>query len=440
MKFPGMILMGAQSRLLPPSLPFRFFAAAVVFQSAAWALLAVDADQVPAFVGGPGWILAAVHALTLGVLVMTAIGASFQILPVVTGQSLVALWPCRLTFWTYAPGTALLVAGFVRAEPALLATGGALAVGGLALFAGLMADVLRRTRGMRTLVLHGWAALAALVGLTTLGLLLVFNLGAGFLADPVALTIVHLVVAVYGFMGMLVLGYSEFMVPMFALGPSPDERHVVAAFGLAVGAIGVAVVAALAGSAPGLAAAAGLGLAAVALHVRSMRTVLAQGMRKQLGLSFVLVRTAWTLLAVGLMLGAAAALEPASGRLVTLFGFVTLFGWLLTFLTGVLQRIVPFLAAMNAAKAGQTPPTLSDVSVETPLKIHAFGHFGALGLVAAGIVADNGPAVLAGAAAGLVGALAFLWFVADTLRRMRGYGARAADSGDPARPPMTPHE
>ncbi len=108
-----------------------------------------------------------------------------------------------------------------------------------------------------------------------------------------------------------------------------------------------------------------------------------------------------------------------------LFGFA-LFGWLLTFLMGILQRIVPFLAAMNAAKAGQTPPTLSDVSVEMPLKIHAAGHFAALALVAAGIVADAGAVIMAGALAGLAGAAAFLWFVADTLRRMRGYAGKAA--------------
>lgn len=426
MKFPGMILMGAQSRLLPPSVPFRFFAAAVAFQGVAWGLIALDADQVPHFLGGPGFILAGIHALTLGVLVMTAIGASFQILPVVTGQSMAALWPCRLTFWLYAPGTALLVFGFIDADPALLAIGGTLVTAGLAVFAVLMADVLRRTRGMRTLVLHGWAALFALAVLASLGLMLAFNLEGGFLADPMGLGIVHMVVAIYGFMGMLAFGYSQFMVPMFALGPSPDDRVVTVTFALAAGAIGLTVAAALAGMPLGLVAAAAIGLAAVVLHVRAMGAVLAQGMRKRLGLSFVLVRASWALLAASLLLGAAAAMGGLPDGVVPLFGFAALFGWLLTFLMGILQRIVPFLAAMNAAKAGQTPPTLSDVSVETPLKIHAVGHFGALALVAAGIVADSGLAVTAGALAGLVGASAFLWFVADTLRRMRDYAGKAA--------------
>jgi len=434
MKFPGMILMGAQSRLLPLSIPFRFFAAAVVFQGLAWAFLALDAGQVPHFPGGPGWILAGVHALTLGVLVMAAIGASLQILPVVTGQSLAALWPCRLTFWLYAPGSAVLVFGFVGAEPVALAVGGTLTAAGLAVFAALTADVLRRTRGMRTLVLHGWAALAALATLAGLGLLLIFNLRGGFLTDPLAIAIVHVVVATYGFMGMLAFGYSQFMVPMFALGPSPDDGRATVTFGLAAGAVVLAAAAALADMPFGLLAASAIGLVAVVLHVRAMGAVLAQGMRKQLGLSFVLVRVSWGLLAAGVVLGGASVVDGVPDRVVPLFGFVALFGWLLTFLMGILQRIVPFLAAMNAAKAGQTPPTLSDVAVETPLKIHAAGHFAGLILIAGGIVADLGAAVLAGALAGLIGAAAFLVFVADTLRRMRGYAAKAAAPDGPANP------
>ena len=38
----------------------------------------------PGFAGGLGWPLAALHLVTLGVLAMTAIGASLQLLPVAT--------------------------------------------------------------------------------------------------------------------------------------------------------------------------------------------------------------------------------------------------------------------------------------------------------------------------------------------------------------------
>ncbi|MBT3360640.1 MAG: hypothetical protein HN403_13530 [Rhodospirillales bacterium] len=426
MKFPGLILMGAQSKLLPPSIPFRFFVAAVVFHIVAWGMMALDADQAAQFVGGPGVILAAIHALTLGVVVMTAIGASFQILPVVTGRPLAAFWPCRLVFWLFAPGTAALVFGFAIIDQTVIVTGATFVVAGLTVFALLVADVLRSTRGMITLITHGWAAMAALLSLAIMGLMLVFDWEYGFLPDHGGMAIAHVVVAVFGFMGMLVLGYSQFMVPMFAMGPSPNEKEVHAAFGLAAAAIVGAAVSAMAGSTNGLLVAAAAGFIGAVLHIRTMGAVLRDGMRKELGLSFVLVKAAWVFLALAIVFGALAMAE-LDDRLIALFGLVALLGWLLTFLMGILQRIIPFLAAMNAAKEGQTPPTPSAVSSEGPLKIHALGHFLGLALFAAAIILDEGLLILAGAAAGGIGAIAFAWFALDSLRRMRAYGKMTPD-------------
>ncbi|MBL6946607.1 MAG: hypothetical protein ISR47_08210 [Rhodospirillales bacterium] len=424
MKFPGMILMGAQSKLLPPSIPFRFFLTAVVFHILAWAMMALDSDLAAQFAGGPGVTLAAVHALTLGVLVMTAIGASFQILPVVTGRPLIALWPCKLVFWLYAPGTAVLVFGFAAIDPAVMAGGAVLVVAGLCVFALLVAHVLYSTRGMVTLLTHGWASVIALLSLAVMGLMLVLDWEYGFLPDHGGMALAHVVVAVFGFMGMLVFGYSQFMVPMFALGPSPVEKEVHAAFGLAAAAITGAAVSSFVGSTSGILVAAAAGIIAAVLHIRTMLVVLREGMRKELGLSFVLVKTAWVFLGLGVALGGLAAAE-LDDRLTTLFGLVAIFGWLLTFLMGILQRIIPFLAAMNAAKEGQTPPTPSAVSTEAPLKIHALGHFAGLALFAAAILLDEGLLVLAGAAAGGVGAIAFAWFAVDSMHRMRAYGKDA---------------
>ena len=174
-------------------------------------------------------------------------------------------------------------------------------------------------------------------------------------------------------------------------------------------------------------AAAATGLAAVAVHVGSMVGILRAGMRKQLGLSFVLVRAAWALLGLGLVIGAVAA-TGWDDRSVPLFGLIALAGWLLTFLMGILQRIIPFLAAMNAAKSGETPPTPSEVSVESPLKVHAAGHFAGLALMALGIILDTGMPILVGGVAGAVGAVAFLIFALGTVRRMIGFGGAKPSS------------
>ena len=107
----GAFLAGAGGRLLPASVPFRWFGAAVVFHALAWLALAAGAPSWPSWRGGLGWPLAALHLVTLGSLVASAIGASLQLLPVATRQAV--RWPAlaALMWWAYVPGVALLSLG-----------------------------------------------------------------------------------------------------------------------------------------------------------------------------------------------------------------------------------------------------------------------------------------------------------------------------------------
>ena len=79
MSIAATFLGGAKSRLLPPSIPFRFFAAAAAFHVLMWLGLFIGAEEAASFRGGLGVALASVHLLTLGVLTTTAIGASVQL-------------------------------------------------------------------------------------------------------------------------------------------------------------------------------------------------------------------------------------------------------------------------------------------------------------------------------------------------------------------------
>lgn len=429
MSFPGAIPIESRNRLLPPSVPFRFFVAAAVFHVAAWGLLAVGADQVPGFAGGPGPVLAAVHALTLGVLAMTVIGASVQLLPVVTGRPPIAVWPIRLLSWLYLPGVAVTVYGFAMGELYSMAAGAAIGIVALLVFAALVGDILRRTVGMTLLVLHGWASLASLVGLMALGLSLILDLEYGFIADRQGINVAHMVLAVYGFLGMAVIGYGHVLVPMFALSAAPGVVEGSIPLILSLAALGLGAGGAAAGADGALVLAAGLAVVAAALHVRTMLGVLQRGMRKRLGMSFVLVKAAWGLLPVGLVVGGLAAAGLLGDKGAVLFGFLALFGWLLTFVLGILQRIVPFLAAMNAAGDGRPPPLLSRLTPHRLLGFHAVCHFTALALVSLGIALGQGSVVLAGALAGLAGSLAFLWFGLEVIRRMLDARSRPIDDG-----------
>lgn len=420
----GAFLAGAGSRLLPPSIPFRFFGGAVVFHLCAWIALFADAEAAVRFAGGLGWTLAALHFGTLGVLAMTAIGASLQLLPVATRRPVgTGHWPAAI-WWLYTPGVAMTALGMGTGVTMLLVAGAVAVVAALVAYAALLTRNLRGARGMPVIVAHGWATLASLIAVIATAVALAGNyVGAPTIDRSTALAL-HVAFAVYGFMGLLALGLSYIIVPMFALSAPPAERPAQASLALAVLALLLAGVAAL-GVAPEMlrTAAVGAGLAAVAVHLRLMAVALKTGMRRHLGRSFTLVRVAWAALVASLVLALALVHDAPVDGIATLFGLVTIGGWLLTFVLAILQRIVPFLASMHATHArtrGKVlPPTPSALTAERPLLLHFVCHLAALALLAIAIVAGSAGAVRTAAATGTAGALAFGVFFAIALRRMR---------------------
>jgi hypothetical protein len=412
-------LAGARTRLLPASIPFRFFGAATAFHVVAWAAAFAGADALPRHVGGLGWPLAALHALTLGVLAMTAIGASLQLLPVATRQPMVHPRTAVAIFWCYVPGVAAVVAGMGWPSPPLLAAG-AIAVGAaLLFFVVVFARNLAAARAMALVAAHGAVAALALVVALVSALAVVALWTWGLAVDRQSLVALHVATAGYGFMGMLALGLSYVLVPMFALADAPPAYRGWASFALAAIALALAAAAAL-GAVPAVLgpAAAGTGVLAAILHVALMRATLAAGLRRGLGIGFPLVRLAWAALVASLVLALGLALGVPWDGLATLFGATLVAGWLLSFVLGILQRIVPFLAAMHAGKGRGRPPTPSALTADAPLVAHFRCHVAALALLVGAIVADSAAVAAVAAAVGLAGALAFAAFFAIAMRRM----------------------
>lgn len=413
---------GAHSRLLPPDIPFRYFGAAVAYHLLAWLALLAAAPGWPHWTGGLGWPLAALHLLTLGVLVMTAIGASLQLLPVATRQAVRSTrWPLFI-WWLYTPGVAMLALGMGLASPWLLGLGAAAVLLALLAYAALLAINLHGARGMPVVAAHVWVASASLLIVLGTALALASSyLGLGQIDRGVALSL-HLSFAAYGFMGMLALGLSYILVPMFALAPAPDVRHSLASGALALSALVLAALAAL-GVAPlplRLLAAA-LGAMAVLLHLRLMHAALRVGMRKTLGRSLALMRIAWAALLVSLACAAMLALNSPWPDLPMLFGVVLIGGWLLSFLLGVLQRILPFLASMHVVGHGKRTPTPSSLGAEQPLAIHFVCHLVALAGLAAATAMDSTLVASLSAAVGAVGAVAFAAFFVIVMRRLAAH-------------------
>lgn len=416
----GAFLGGAKGRLLPASVPFRFFGAAVVFHFLAWFALAAGAEVWPAAPGALGWPLAALHLITLGVLGMAALGAGAQLLPVATRQPapghrlLGALW------WPYTGGVAVLALGMGLAQPQWLAAGAAAVTLSFLAWAALMFRNLLGARGMPGVVAHGWTALLALIVVLASAL----SLAATWLGLPApgrdAVLAVHAVWAPYGFMGMLVLGLAYILVPMFAMADRPGEREQLLSWALAFAGLVLAASAALFTQAAFALRIAALcaGSAAAGLHLRLMLRSLRSGMRGELGRSFTLVKIGWGGLAASLALAWAMVLELPVPRLATLYGLCLVGVWLLSLLLGMLQRILPFLAAMHAGGTGRRARTPSSLTHETALRVHFACHITALALLGMAALLDNAWLVRAGAVAGAVGAGAFAWFFAVAIQRM----------------------
>jgi hypothetical protein len=272
---------------------------------------------------------------------------------------------------------------------------------------------------MPVVIEHGWAALASFVVVLASALSLAgAYVGLPGLERGMALAW-HVSFAAYGFMGLLAFGLSYILVPMFALSAVPDERRARLSLSLAVAALLLSAMAA-SGIAPQplRIVAISTGAAAVALHWRLMSVALKTGMRRQLGRSLTLVRLAWWMLAASLAAALGVVLEAPFDGMAALFGLLLLGGWLLSFLLGILQRIVPFLASMHAVPGRRRPPTPSSLTAERPLSIHFVCHLAALGLLAAGVLADSPRTAFAGALLGSAGALAFGTFFAIVVRRM----------------------
>jgi hypothetical protein len=305
------------------------------------------------------------------------------------------------------------------AQTSILIPASAMTAVGLLLFCGLLADNLRRTSSLPVVGAFGWAALAALLLVTALGVTLAINDEVGFLPDHGAVALAHLILGGFGFMGLLVLGFSHILVPMFALAPAPEKRLSFISFAIASTAVFLGTLGALSGSRNVLTVAALAGLAAAASHLWLMHRVLESGMRKRLGLSFILVRAAWIMLPATLLVGLAALYGFAGNSGGTLFGFFLLFGWLLTFLVAILQRIMPFLASMFVApQAAGGSPTVSELANARSLKLHAVCPGLAFAVLVVAILLDDATVARFGSAIGLIGSLAFAWFTADVIRRI----------------------
>jgi len=411
-------LMGVQDRLLPPAIPFRFFGTASLFLTFAWGLLFLSGGELIDYAGGPGFVLAAIHSLTLGVLTMTAMGASLQLLPVATRQAFGNLYLCRMLWALHSVATVFLGIGMAIADVNLMALGGGLAFLSLCLFGWLLSGNLRQGSGMTVVILHCWSAFAGLIILTILGIALASNPTTGWIEDVATAAAIHFLIASFGFMGLFAAGFSYILIPMFVLSSAPKNKPALASlttYGLGLGgAIG-----GLHFEMPVLLWFGGVtGLFGIAAHLRLMLLALKSGMRKKLDPPFILIRFAWLLWPIGIIWGLFTYAGGFGGESAwVIFGFLVL-AWLLSFLLGILLRILPFLASMHASRPGQPPPLLSALAPKNIQTTIVYSQIGAVLLILVGLGVASEPVLRIATALGVFSGLAMVSYFITVVYRV----------------------
>lgn len=203
----------------PFSAPLRYFLSAPCFAAAAGVLLVVD---------GPGfyvsrWMpatLAFTHLITLGFMMMVMVGALIQVLPVVMGVTLVqARRVVVLTHLGLALGLVALVAAFLSSKSWLFTVASLLLGGALGLFLISVTIAAMRVDAPTPSVAALKSSFLGFAGTLVLGLLLAFGLALGWALPYAALTDLHATWGLAAWSGVLLAALSYITVPMFQLTP-----------------------------------------------------------------------------------------------------------------------------------------------------------------------------------------------------------------------------
>lgn len=355
----------------PFSAPLRFFLTAPLFAFLAGVLIVIEGPGIFASRWMPA-TLALTHLLTVGFMLQMMLGALIQILPVVAGANLSR--PLLVAGWVHAGltlGTLLLASGLYFSQPVLLGASGwclGLSVG-LFLLAAIQAliGVPSTSPTIRGLKL----ALLGLGVVVSLGVVMVSALAYGWPLPLPIMADLHAGWGLGGWAGILLAAIGYVVVPMFQLTPGYPARSswwfpIVMVALLLIWTCGVILdQASVIRLAQAGAAANGLAFAVITLRLQGKR----RRARPDVTYRYWQVGLASTIFALFMLF--TVALWPSLADLPgwpLVFGILLIAGGFLSFIIGMLYRIVPFLTWLHLQNLGQAKVPAPNVNKILPSK------------------------------------------------------------------------
>jgi len=413
----------------PLAAPLRFFLTAPLFAMLAGLLLLVEGPALLASRWSPA-ALAATHLLTLGFMLQIMLGALIQILPVVAGANLERpLGVARLVHLGLTLGTLMLAAGFYFSQPELLLVAVPVLVTTAAVFLWASGRALLGVPSTSPTIRGLKLALPGLAVAVGLGVLLAVALARGLPLALPALVDLHAGWGLGGWAGVLLAAMAYVVVPMFQLTPGyparPSWYFPPAVLGLLLlWTAGVVLdVSAMQRLAMGGLALAGIVFSGLTLRLQNQRRRARSDATYrywQLGLAATIfalcmlsTASVWPLLA-----------EFAGWSL--FFAVILLVGGFMSFIVGMLYKIVPFLSWLHLQNCGQArvpAPAMNKILSEAAMQRQMLAHGASFALLLAGVLWPDWLA----RPAGLGFVLANGWLLANLLGAMRNYRRHAAE-------------
>ena len=408
----------------PFAAPLRFFLTAPFFGLLAGLLIVWEGPSLLVSRWTPG-ALAATHLLTIGFMLQTMLGALIQILPVVAGINLAN--PLRVARWLHgglSSGALLLVAGFLFGQPDALASAAIVLGLTLASFLMVIMPPLLRARSSSPTVRGLKLAMLGLAGTVVLGVVLALALAWGWPLPLIALADLHAAWGLGAWGGVLLAAIAYVVVPMFQLTPGYQARlswWLPVLIFACIGFWSVSLIfelPLLGQAAQVVASLLGLVFCVITLRLQfKRRRARADATYRywQLGLSCAIIAL-FSALTVVLW-----STVANSNEWPLLFGILLVAGGFISFIVGMLYKIVPFLAWLHLQNLGQSKvpaPAMNKILGEKAMHRQMLCHLLAIALALGAVFSPDWLARPAGLA--LVVANAFLiWNLAGAVIRYR---------------------
>jgi len=355
----------------PFKIVLKYFIAAIISFFILNLLLVIDYETFRAHHFQPK-ILALTHIASLGWITMTIFGALFQLIPVVLQVKLFSETLAEIQFWIFSFGVFTLVYSFWFFMIDFPLTLGASLIN-LAVLIFLLNVIvtLIRVKEWNITATFLSAALFYLLITAAAGLLLAVNLGYPYIeGDHLVYIKYHLIIAVAGWISMVIMGVTFKLIPMFTLSHNFSRTSGKWAFGLInTGLIGFLFELHPPGSKILFLISSLLTALGIIFFLWQVYIIFNKRIRKKLDAALKFSAVSFAFFGISVLSGLILLfIDTTTVQNITLaYGYLIFFGFISMLITGQMYKILPFLTWYHkySSKAGiEKVPMLKDMYSE----------------------------------------------------------------------------